>query len=139
MCLQLKCLAKNNLEISNQFLTFLNSMYINSYDFGRINIDGKEYTNDLIIHASGEIENWWREESHDLTAVEAEALLKNLSEMIIIGIGYSGLMKVSMEARDRLNLSGAEVIIEDTRKAVDDYNKSSSEGKKAAAALHLTC
>lgn len=112
---------------------------INSYDFGKINIDGKEYTHDLIIHTNSEIEDWWRQDSHNVTKEEVEPIIRDSPEMVIIGTGYSGIMRVSKEAREVLKSSGVEVIIEDSRKACEDYNKFTEGDEKVVIALHLTC
>jgi len=39
---------------------------IEHYSFGRIVIDGKEYTKDLIIYPDKIRANWWRKEGHKL-------------------------------------------------------------------------
>jgi hypothetical protein len=37
---------------------------IDHYEFGRIVVDGREVTNDLIILPGRVVRNWWRQEGH---------------------------------------------------------------------------
>ena len=39
---------------------------IDTYVFGRIEIDGCTYTSDVIILPTGVRDNWWRDEGHKL-------------------------------------------------------------------------
>ncbi|MFQ5909498.1 MAG: hypothetical protein ACE5IJ_02115 [Thermoplasmata archaeon] len=41
---------------------------IDSYEFGRIVIDGNEYRSDVIIDSDGVDAGWWRKEGHSLCA-----------------------------------------------------------------------
>ena len=38
-------------------------MPVEHYSFGRITIDGKTYTSDVIV-IKGEVRSWWRKEGH---------------------------------------------------------------------------
>ena len=39
-------------------------MHIDSYEFGRIVVDGRAYSQDLILLPDGIQDSWWRQESH---------------------------------------------------------------------------
>lgn len=112
-------------------------MPIDSYGFGRIVIDGKEYRSDVII-GPGTVISWWRREGHRVVFEDVEEILKEKPEALIFGTGYSGVMRVPKELIERLKASGVEVIAEDTKAACDTYNRL-SESRRAWAALHLTC
>lgn len=112
-------------------------MIVEKYDFGKIKIDGKIYSHDLIIFSDG-IKDWWRDNSHWIYLDDIKEILEKQPKKIIFGTGYSGLMNVPEEIRKILEKSGIEVIIEPTKKACDTYNKLSKE-EGIVAAFHLTC
>lgn len=111
---------------------------IQSYDFGRIIIDGKEYTSDLIIFPDRIQSNWWRKKGHELNVEDIQAIVEVEPETLIVGTGYSGLMQVLPETRNLLQSKGIKLIVEDSRKACETYNKL-HKSSKVIAAFHLTC
>ncbi len=113
-------------------------MRIESYEFGRIVIDGREYRNDVIIFEDHVKGDWWRREGHRLQIEDLDEIVEKKPELLIVGTGYSGLMVVPKNVEDYLNSLEIELKAMDTRKAVDLYNKVSGE-KRVIAALHLTC
>ncbi len=113
-------------------------MKIDSYSFGRIVIDGKTYTSDVIIYPGRVEASWWRKEGHLLQPEDLTEALRAKPEVLIIGTGYSGVMQVPRETVDALAARGIEVKVERTSKAVEVFNE--PQGKKTViAALHLTC
>ena len=115
---------------------------IEKYDFGVMVIKGTTYTRDLIILPNGEVKsNWWRIEGHNLHLGDLNEILRlrNPPEILVIGTGYSGLMRVPRRVIEELERRGIKVIVENTRNAWKTYNKLLSEGKRVAAAFHLTC
>lgn len=111
---------------------------INSYEFGRIVVDGKAYTGDVIIFPERVKANWWRKEGHALHIEDIESVLKEKPEVLIVGTGKYGILKVSPQTREYIASKGIALIIEPTDKACELYNEISRD-KKAVAALHLTC
>ena len=65
---------------------------IDSYQFGKIVIDGQEYENDIMIHPDGRIEKWWRKEGHIVALDDLQTLLNDSPEIMIIGAGCPGMM-----------------------------------------------
>lgn len=113
-------------------------MKIDSYSFGRIVIDGRAYTADVIIYPGRVDASWWRKEGHRLQAVDLGDVIAARPDLIIIGTGWSGVMAVPDETRNFITSQGIEVRVERTGKAVEDFN--AVRGKKTViAALHLTC
>ncbi|MDI6798388.1 MAG: MTH938/NDUFAF3 family protein [Candidatus Aenigmarchaeota archaeon] len=110
---------------------------IESYEFGRIVINGKEYTNDVIIFPNRVI-NWWRKEGHKLQVEDIEEITKVKPKILIVGTGYSGMMEIVQEVREYLNSNKVELKADITEKACEMYNKF-FKTKKVVAALHLTC
>jgi len=111
---------------------------IDSYDFGRIVINGRTYTSDVIIFPNRVKDEWWRREGHRLHIEDIEEVIEERPEVLVVGRGYSGLMEVPKEIADYLRSRRIELIAEDTKKASEIYNKL-SKSKKIVAALHLTC
>ncbi len=113
-------------------------MKIDSYSFGRIVIDGKTYTSDVIIYPGRVDASWWRKEGHLLQLADLVEALQAKPDVLIIGTGYSGVMRVPKETVDGIVRRGVEVTAERTSKAVEEYNE--LRGKKTViAALHITC
>jgi hypothetical protein len=121
---------------------------IKSYRFGCIVIDGETHTKDVIILPDRVIGNWWRQEGHSLhpgdladivdlcgSAVAVSAIRP---QVLIIGQGAYGRMRVTSEAQEALQAAGIELIIQPTKEACQTYNRL-RERRMVAAALHLTC
>ncbi|TET91774.1 MAG: hypothetical protein E3J35_01155 [Methanomassiliicoccales archaeon] len=113
-------------------------MRINSYDFGKIVIDGVTYTSDVILLEGRVNSSWWRREGHRLEAADLEEVVQANPEFLVIGTGHSGAMKVPQETQEFLRSKGIDFAIQKTEDACKTFNQSVQE-RKAAAALHLTC
>ena len=113
-------------------------MMIDFYDFGRIVVDGKAYTSDVIIFPNRAKDNWWRKEGHALHIEDIELVVAEKPEVLIVGTGKYGILEVLPETKEHIKSKGIELIIEPTDKACEIYNEI-SKNKKAVAALHLTC
>ena len=111
---------------------------IDSYSFGTIKIDGKKFTKDLIIFPDKINSNWRRKTGHLLAEDDIVETIDYKPEVLIIGTGASGLMKVDDRVKDKLKVLGAEFIIKKTSEAVMEYNGIYKD-KKVVCALHLTC
>lgn len=112
---------------------------ITGYQFGRMTIAGKKYTNDLIILPTGNIsENWFRKSGHLLNLSDLDQILEFSPDVLIIGTGASGRMNVDRKTLDGLILQNIEPVIHKTGEAVDAYNRL-LQLKKIAACFHLTC
>lgn len=113
-------------------------MIINSYSFGNITIDGKNYRSDVIIFPDKINSRWWRKSGHLLSDEDIGEILKHKPEMLIIGTGAYGLMKVDQKVKDKLKSLGIRFIIKKTAEAVDAYNKLEKKDR-VVCAFHLTC
>lgn len=119
---------------------------INEYRFGSITIDGKTYTEDVEVRWTGEVLKWWRKEGHVVDVDDLKRTINQNPEMIIIGTGHSGLVKVTEEAKTEIKSQGIELIIDLTEEAVKTFNirKEESEEeegkqKRVIGLFHLTC
>ncbi len=113
-------------------------MKIDNYDFGRIVIDGKTYTSDVIVYPERLDTSWWRKEGHLLQPEDITGVLDAEPEVLIIGTGYSGCMRVPRRTLDLLESKGIQVHVALTMDAVSLYQKLQGE-RSVIAAFHLTC
>ncbi len=111
---------------------------IDSYSFGKIVIDGQTYISDIIIYPDKINGNWWRKSGHLLKKEDLTEVINYNPEVLIVGTGDNGLMKIPNDTKQFLASKGIEVISEKTKKACDIYNKLKGK-KRIVAALHLTC
>ena len=111
---------------------------IDSYQFGLIVVSGKKYASDVIIFPDRVRDNWGRKTGHQLCLKDvAEAMTEN-PEVLAIGTGASGLMKVLPKVERGVETQSIKLIVEATDKACHTYNHiCHSQG--AVAALHITC
>ncbi|UCH70221.1 MAG: Mth938-like domain-containing protein [Candidatus Bathyarchaeota archaeon] len=112
---------------------------IDSYGFGRIVVDQQRYTSDVIVFADRVKDSWWRREGHRLHVEDIERVVhEEKPDVLVVGTGYSGLMKVLPETEKYLKSNGIELIAQDTREACKTFNRL-VKSRKVIAALHLTC
>ena len=115
-------------------------MKIESYSFGSIQIDGKGYSTDVILLGGDVKSPWWREAGGHVYALEDfEELVAAAPEVVILGTGYFGRVKVLDETLTALADAGSEIVVEKTGGAVECYNRFAADRRDVAAALHLTC
>lgn len=115
-------------------------MRIDSYEFGKVVIDGKTHTGDVIIYPDHVDSNWWRKEGHKLQIEDLSTVLKWGPEVLIIGIGANGMMRITIEVQKYLKSKGIKLIGAFTPDACRNHNEiTEKNGKKIVTALHLTC
>jgi len=114
-------------------------MYIDSYQFGQITVDGVSYSSDVIILGDTVQSNWWRKQGHLLSAEDIQDIIAAKPSVLVVGCGASGLMKVTDQTQQVLQEHGIKLEALDTRKAVQRFNELSQTSANVAAALHLTC
>jgi hypothetical protein len=113
---------------------------IDRYDSGRsIRINGETFHHDVKIIGDVVVGNWWRKQGHRLDVVDIEDILDFRPEVLVIGTGYAGQMKVP--SATRTVLEGADIRIEadETGRAVQIFNRLLGAGHNVAGAFHLTC
>jgi|YNPNPStandDraft_1061719.scaffolds.fasta_scaffold00888_3 hypothetical protein len=114
-------------------------MEIESYDFGRIVVAGQTYTADLLIFPDRVRANWWRREGHALHPDDLKEVLEAHPQVLVVGTGYVGRMRILPQSEALLADQGIRIIAQDTRAACRTYNELRRAGQKVVAALHLTC
>jgi len=111
---------------------------IESYDFGQIVIDGRKFSSDVIIFQDRVDGNWWRKEGHVLDVDDVKSIIDAKPEVLVVGTGHSGLMRINAKTEERLRACGIELMAAKTEKACRIYNEL-SKSRRVIAALHLTC
>ncbi len=112
---------------------------IESYHFGEIVIDGQRYTSDVIVFPDKVKADWWRKEGHQLCVEDIKEAFKEKPNVLVVGTGYSGLVKVLPETEKYVKSRGVELIIQRTGEAYKTFNRLVQSGKMVIAAFHLTC
>jgi hypothetical protein len=114
-------------------------MRINTFGFGSIVIDGKQYTSDLIIYPDGHVVTSWRRKGgHRLSADDIVELVDSQPEVIIAGTGVNGLVKPEKTLQETLKKKSIEFLAAPNQKAMELFNDLSSK-KRVGACFHLTC
>jgi len=111
---------------------------IDSYHFGQIVINGRKYSSDVIIFPDRVQDAWRRKKSHELTLEDIKDIMAENPEVLVVGTGYSGLMRVLPEVEQEAEALNIKLIAKPTGEACDIYNQL-SDIQRVAAALHLTC
>ncbi len=112
---------------------------IESYGFGRITVDGREYRADVIILPERVVADWWRVEGHGLAPEDLKEVVAAGPKVLVVGTGSYGAMAVPDDTVTFLEGRGVKVEAYDTAKAVRRYNELAAGGERVAAGLHLTC
>jgi hypothetical protein len=114
-------------------------MHIDSYQFGRIVIDGTAYSSDCLIAGDSVQPDWRRKQGHSLAPEDLQLVVAAGPATLVVGCGASGQMKVAEATRQALQQQNIELIALDTDEAVAKYNELTASGENVGAALHLTC
>ncbi len=116
---------------------------INSFNFGFIVVDGKQYVYDVIILPDSTVKE--REAtkarlgSHNITWDDVAGIVKKQPEVIVIGTGTSKIARLSGETEENLRQANVNLLVLPSFQAVDKFNQLVSEGKRVAALIHITC
>jgi hypothetical protein len=113
---------------------------INEYTTGgHMTVKGTRYRRDLKIIRGEVIGNWWRQKGHHLAVGDIDDILAARPQILVIGTGYAGNMRVPESVRQTLQELQIKVIAQTTADATATFNRLSAEGKDVAGAFHLTC
>ena len=110
---------------------------IDHYEFGRIVIDGREETRDLIILPDQVVRDWWRQEGHVLVVDDLGEVLDELPTHLVVGTGAAGRMQPDPDTIQQLGDRGVTVEALPTSQAVRRFGE--LDPASTSAALHLTC
>ena len=118
-------------------------MRIDATKFGTITIDGKTYEHDVLIRLSGKVERRRKRlskekygTSHIVSKQEARFIFEDGCELLVVGAGQDGNVRLSSEAAAYFEKKHCEVIAQRTPEAIVSFNQSP---KKKIALMHVTC
>jgi len=112
---------------------------IEDYRFGRVVVNGETYVSDLIVFPDHVRADWWRRKGHELCREDVGEIASAGAEVVVVGTGAYGRLKVLPDAEEALAAVGAKIIAERTATACHTFNALAQEGRRIVAALHLTC
>jgi hypothetical protein len=102
-------------------------------------IAGKTYTDDLKIINGKVSAHWWRHRGHRLVGADIEDVMAAKPEVLVVGTGFAGRMRVPDDTLRLLSDKGITVVIKTTPQAVTAFNRLVNNGRAAAGAFHLAC
>jgi hypothetical protein len=111
---------------------------IDSYSFGRMTVDGRTYTQDLILYPDRIQDSWWRRRGHHLIPEDLSGVFEEQPEVLVVGTGASGIMEVPESTKQTLLAEGIETVAVPTDRAVKYYMRLQGR-KRVVGAFHLTC
>jgi hypothetical protein len=118
-------------------------MAIEDTKFGSITIDGKTYEHDVILRLSGKVEKRQKKlskemygTSHIISKAEAKFVFEDGCDVLIVGAGQEGNVRLSPEANDYFNKKGCKVLLQPTPEAIRSFNQSHD---KKIGLMHVTC
>ncbi len=112
---------------------------VDRYSFGLIAVNGKIYDKDIIVFPDRVKSNWWRKQGHTLLIEDLSDVIEYKPEILVIGKGAYGFMKIPEETQSFLKNNDIELIERVTDEAYKIFNKYIEQGKKVVGAFHLTC
>jgi hypothetical protein len=111
---------------------------IDAYRFGRIEINGQVFDQDVIILPDRVLPNWWRVEGHSLNYEDLQQVFSCNPHVLVVGLGSYSRIHVPDGTRKEIENAGIELITLPTGEACEKYNQL-REKERVVAALHLTC
>jgi hypothetical protein len=110
---------------------------IERYSFGRVTVDGREETADVIVLPGRVVHNWRRRDGHSLVLEDLDEVVDELPGRLVIGTGANGRLHPDPVTLELLRRRGIEVESLPTEEAVRRFQE--LDPAATAAALHLTC
>jgi len=118
-------------------------MRIERSEFGNITIDGQTYPHDVIISLAGKIKKRKKKlskkeygTSHIISKAEAKSIFEKGCDLLVVGTGQEGQVRLSAEASQYLAKKGCAVVLQPTQEAIRRFNQSTA---KKIGLIHVTC
>jgi len=113
--------------------------HIDAYSFGRIRVSGDDFDNDLIVFPDKVEPYWRRREAHLLSIADLETVLDYAPDLLIVGTGTGGRLRLDPGTRETLRQKGIDCIDEPTDRAWQTFNDEIEHDRRVVGAFHLTC
>jgi len=115
---------------------------VDSFEFGSIVVDGKRYGHDIFVFANGTVKprkgGFWKFGSHVVKKGEIDELLKTNPDVILLGTGTSGRVRLAPAGELALKKAGVECVVLRSLEASERLNELLDNGKQVAALIHVT-
>lgn len=116
---------------------------INSFNFGFIVVDDKQYSHDIIIFPDGSVKDRdparGRLGSHTISKNEIESLIKDPADVVLIGTGVQGMARLAHDAEHYMMEPDLNITVLPSSQIVKKFNQHIEDGEKVAALIHVTC
>jgi hypothetical protein len=110
---------------------------IDHYEFGRIVVDGRQETRDLIILPDRVLRNWFRQDGHVRVLDDLTDVLDKLPPRLVVGTGADGRMRSDPDTVQQLQKRSVTVETLPTGQAVRRFGELDSARTAAAPPPHL--
>jgi hypothetical protein len=116
---------------------------IDSFNFGFIVVDNKQYAYDVVILPDGTVKERHpgkgRLGSHSIARSEVESLVRSSPDLILIGTGVNGMARLARDAEHYLMEPEVNLTLLPSPEVVKKYNQHVQDGESVAALIHVTC
>jgi hypothetical protein len=112
---------------------------ITDYSFGRIVVNGQACNHDIKIVQDTLMPDWWRKSGHTVEIEDVQDLLDNEPEILVIGKGQPGYMRVADSLRQLLAEKNVKLIEAPTAEAIETFNRLHQEGRRVCGGFHVGC
>lgn len=112
--------------------------------FGGVSVDGKEHydvivVGEKVLDREDIVPGWFEGRTHHIVYEhELKKLLEERPEVIIIGSGQDGVLRVPAEVEEAVRKKGIGLVVLETPEAIKEYNRLSAT-KRVNALIHTTC
>jgi hypothetical protein len=117
---------------------------INKTSFGSITIDNNKIDHDVVIMLDGKVGRRRKKlskevygTSHTISLKEAAYIYEKGTEVVVIGSGQYGRLKLSNEAESFFESKNVKVIVIPTKEAIEIWNL--EKERMAVGLFHITC
>ena len=112
-------------------------------EWGSVTVDNLGTFRDVKLFPGGGRAWDWREtDTHHVPGIQptdVQELLDHGSEFIVLSRGMHLVLQTCPETLERLDERSIPYVVEETKKAVEIYNKMVEEGKAVGGLFHSTC
>lgn len=112
-------------------------------EFGRVLVGGDERQADVVVRADGTVKKRRQELSsevhgtaHEVSADEVRYVCKGKPTLLVVGVGFEGLVTLSREAEAWLTRKGIRSLVLPSPQAAEAFNQA---GERKALLLHVGC
>lgn len=111
---------------------------VDEYVFGEVRVDGRGYRDDLIVLPQSVHCPWWRKRGHRLQMVDLEEVLTAQPDVLVVGTGYFGRMRVDRSVEAEFARLGIALVAAPTAEAIQRFGALAAD-QTTILAIHLTC